>query len=44
MLAALCIVQAVVRHAPRIDDYQRLLLLQGLSVAFDNSSTESGSA
>ena len=34
MLPALLIVRAMVRHVGRVDDYQRLLLLQGLAVGF----------
>lgn len=33
-LPAAWIVRAVVRHLHRLDDYQRLLLLQGLAVGF----------
>jgi len=34
VLPALWIVRAVLRHLRRVDDYQRLLLLQGLGVGF----------
>jgi hypothetical protein len=34
VLPALLVVRAVVRHIRRIDDYQRLLLLEGLAVGF----------
>jgi hypothetical protein len=34
VLPALWAVRAVARHVTRIDDYQRLLLLQGLAVGF----------
>lgn len=34
VLPALLMVRAVLRHFRRIDDYQRLLLLQGLGVGF----------
>lgn len=34
VIPALWTVRAVLRHVHRIDDYQRLLLLQGLSVGF----------
>ena len=34
MLPALWVVRAVARHVRRLDDYQRLLLLQGLAVGF----------
>lgn len=34
VLPALWVVRAVGRHVRRIDDYQRLLLLQGLGVGF----------
>lgn len=34
VIPALWIVRAVLRHVHRIDDYQRLLLLQGLGVGF----------
>ena len=34
VLPALLIVRAVVRHLRRIDEYERLLLLQGLGVGF----------
>jgi hypothetical protein len=34
VLPALWVVRAVARHVGRIDDYQRLLLLQGLAVGF----------
>lgn len=34
VVPALWVVRAVRRHVRRIDDYQRLLLLQGLSVGF----------
>lgn len=34
VVPALWIVRAVLRHLRRVDDYQRLLLLQGLGVGF----------
>ncbi len=34
VLPALWVVRAVVRHVGRLDDYQRLLLLQSLAVGF----------
>jgi len=34
VLPTLWIIRAVVRHLRRVDDYQRLLLLQGLAVGF----------
>jgi hypothetical protein len=34
VLPALWVVRAVARHIARIDDYQRLLLLQGLAIGF----------
>jgi hypothetical protein len=34
VLPALLVVRAVVRHLRRIDEYQRGLLLQGMSVGF----------
>ncbi len=34
VLPTLLVVRAVYRHIRRIDDYQRLLLLQGLAVGF----------
>jgi hypothetical protein len=34
VVPALWIVRAVLRHVNRVDDYQRLLLLQGLAVGF----------
>lgn len=34
VLPALWVVRAVARHVRRVDDYQRLLLLQGLAVGF----------
>lgn len=34
VVPALWVVRAVLRHARRVDDYQRLLLLQGLGAGF----------
>lgn len=34
VLPALLVVRAVLRHVRRLDDYQRLLLLQGLAIGF----------